>query len=295
MVMTYGDAYRRVKQMLSEEEGPQAAATARELLSFVSEKSIAELMAMDAEPVPQTVLETYLHAAERILRSEPLAYVLGKWSFFGMELTVSPDVLIPRDDTMAVVELALEKAKEQDCSLRILDLCTGSGCIGLALASKLPKAQIVMGDISREALQIAEKNREALGLTEAVRCMVIDALQPASEKLGVFDMIVSNPPYITAEEMRSLQKSVLDYEPHTALYGGEDGLDFYRAIIDNFSSALCVGGYLCFEFGLGQESAISRLLEEKGYAVLQLRKDYSGIVRAIIAQKKERHNANGNG
>lgn len=293
VIGTFGEAYRQVRAMLSEAEGQRNAFVARELLALASGHDAAVLMSMTYDPIPEGVLERYLCDAERVLRGEPLAYVLGRWSFYGLDLTVTPDVLIPRDDTMAVTDLALTYAL--DGGLRILDLCTGSGCIGLALASKLPRAEVVLCDVSEKALCIAEKNARDLGLSGRTMCVQADALQIPAASLGMFDMIVSNPPYITGDEMKMLDRSVQAYEPHLALYGGEDGLLFYRDIIKNYSMVLKDGGYLCFEFGLGQDDAVCRLLTENGYDVLELKKDTGDIVRAVIARKKERMNAYGNG
>lgn len=295
MVKTYREMYRQVRNLLQEEEGSQAGATARELLSFVSGYSPAALMGMQNTGIADEVAEDYLRAAGRILAGEPLAYILGTWSFYGLDLTVTPDVLIPRDDTMAVVDLALEQRKLMPASPRILDLCTGSGCIGIALASRMKDARVTLIDVSQKALKIAKKNVTDLKLAGRVACFQADVLEPASEFLGKFDLLISNPPYITGEEMKQLQRSVRDYEPHMALYGGEDGLEFYHAIIKNYSSALKPGGFLCFEFGMGQEDAVCQILKDNNYVVLSLRNDTGGIVRAVLAQKKERYDKNGNG
>lgn len=295
MVKTYGEAYRTVKALLTGEEGERAGSTARELLSFASGHSAAALMGMFCEPIETEVYERCLSAAERVLRAEPLAYILGKWSFYGLELTVTPDVLIPRDDTMAVVDLALERAHILPEEPKLLDLCTGSGCIGLALADRLPQAQVLLCDISEKALEVARCNALQLGLGGSVSCLCLDVLQTSPFAAEAFDLIISNPPYITGEEMKQLQRSVAEYEPHCALYGGEDGLVFYRAIAKNYYGALRNGGYLCFEFGQGQETDVCRILMQSGYDVLELRKDYGNIVRAVIAQKKERNHENGNG
>jgi len=289
MVKTYGEAYRQVKQLLQDEEGERAAVTARELLSFVSGFGAAELMAMQGTPISEQIATNYLAAAGRILAGEPLPYILGTWSFYGLDLTVTPDVLIPRDDTMAVVDLAYELRRAMPAGPRILDLCTGSGCIGLALASKMRDARVTLCDLSEKALKIAKKNAMDLRLSGRVTCLQADALQPAQAFLGKFDMIVSNPPYITALEMTQLQRSVRDYEPHMALYGGEDGLDFYRAIVKNYEMALKPGGFICFEFGMGQEKAVCQILNEYHFAILELRKDSGNIIRAVSAQKKERY------
>jgi len=294
MVKTYGELYRHVKYILHEEEGPQAAQTARELLSFVTGYEPAALMGMQTIYASEDTARRYLELAGRILAGEPLAYILGKWSFYGLELTVTPDVLIPRDDTMAVVDLALEQRKWLPSNARILDLCTGSGCIGLALAAQIRDARVTLADLSTKALKIAKKNVTDLKLSGRVSCIQADALQPANRFLGQFDLIISNPPYITKEEMKSLQRSVRDYEPHMALDGGEDGLDFYRSIAVNYASALKPGGFLCFEFGLGQEDAVCWILEAYDYEVLRLKKDSGDIVRAVLARKKERNDENGN-
>lgn len=286
MVKTYGELYRQVCRALESEEGANAAFTARELLAFVTEKTTAQVLAMDRIYASEENARRYLELAGRILAGEPLAYILGKWDFYGMTLTVTPDVLIPRDDTMAVVDLALSAALPQNP--RILDLCTGSGCIGLALATQRPDARVTLADLSQKALRVAKKNVTDLHLSGRVACMAADALSPAPRVLGQFDLIVSNPPYITSAEMDALQRSVRDYEPRMALYGGEDGLDFYRAIAACYRPALREGGYLCFEFGMGQELDVCRILADNDYEIVQLRKDSRGVIRAVMAKKKER-------
>jgi len=221
---------------------------------------------------------------QRILAGEPLAYVLGEWEFFGMKLTVDPNVLIPRDDTCAVTELAIQQSMFLDNSPRILDLCTGSGCIGLAIAKRVTDAKVTLADISRDALQVAKKNVTSLKLSGRVSCVQVNALDKPASFLGKFDLIVSNPPYITTEEMGELPDSVARFEPHLALHGGDDGLDFYRAITENYSAALKPGGYLCFEFGMGQGDAVCDLLEKNGFTILERSRDYNDRERAVLAR-----------
>ena len=287
MVKTYGELYRRVRNLLEKEEGAQAAFTARELLSYLTGHSHAALIAMQTLLVPEETERQYMALAQRVLDGEPLAYIIGSWDFYGLTLTVTPDVLIPRDDTMAVVDLVLEQRLPE--APRILDLCTGSGCIGLALAKQIPQARVTLADLSQDALKIAKKNVTDHHLSGRVTCVRADATQPADRFLGQFDLIVSNPPYITGPDMKTLQPSVRCYEPHMALYGGEDGLLFYRAICENFDAALRPGGYLAFEFGMGQEQDVCEILQAQNYEILQLRKDSGGIIRAVIAKKKERN------
>ena len=198
------------------------------------------------------------------------------------------DVLIPRDDTMAVVDLVLERREHLPATPRILDLCTGSGCIGLALASQIKGARVTLADLSPAALKIAKKNTVDLRLTARVSCLTADATKPASRFLGQFDVVISNPPYVTRQEMEALPRSVKNFEPAMALFGGEDGLDFYRAIARNFTAAIKPGGYLALEFGQGQEDAVCWILEAWDYEILKLQQDAGGITRAVLAQKKER-------
>ena len=223
-------------------------------------------------------------ATKRLLNQEPLAYILGEWEFYGLTLKVNEHVLIPRDDTCAVVELAIRQALFLPETPRILDLCTGSGCIGLALASRIPDARVTLADISRDALAVAKQNIMAHKMSGRVSCVQADARKEPSAFLGKFDMIVSNPPYIPDRELEELPKSVKDFEPHLALFGGEDGLDFYRDVAKNFRHALKPGGYLAFEFGEYQGDDICRILEENGYTILERTKDFNDRERAVLAQ-----------
>jgi release factor glutamine methyltransferase len=223
-------------------------------------------------------------SVSRLLKGEPLAYVLGEWDFYGMTLQVDPSVLIPRDDTCALAELAMKKGLFLDQNPRILDLCTGSGCIGLAVANRVKDARVTLADISAEALAVAKKNVARLQLGGRVSCVRVDALQPAPDFMGKFHMIISNPPYITTEEMLTLEPSVKNFEPHLAIHGGDDGLMFYRSIVENFSRALHPGGFLCFEFGEGQGDDICQILEDHGYTILERTRDFNGTERAVMAR-----------
>jgi len=210
--------------------------------------------------------------------------VLEEWDFYGMRLYVNRNVLIPRDDTCAVTALAIEKGLFLDKDPRILDLCTGSGCIGLALAHRIKDARVTLADISPDALAVAKKNVVNQKLSARVSCVQADAMREPAPFLGKFDLIISNPPYITGEEMKTLDHSVKDYEPHLALFGGEDGLDFYRSIASKYAAALKPGGFLCFEFGDGQGDDVCEILKMNGYTILERSRDYNDRERAVIAQ-----------
>lgn len=285
MVKTYSQLYLDARRaLLANEDADMASMMARTLLCHVSGKSHESILSgrdlYASEPVGQAMEE----GTQRLLQGEPLAYVLGEWEFYGLKLYINEHVLIPRDDTCAVAGLAIKQAIFLNQDPRILDLCCGSGCIGLAIASRVKDARVTLADISREALQVAKKNMQTHHMAGRVTCVQADALKAPAPFLGKFDMIVSNPPYITAKEMTELDRSVSDFEPHLALFGGEDGLDFYRAIAQNYKSALKPGGYLCFEFGDTQADDVCAILEENGYTILERTRDFNNIERAVLAQ-----------
>ena len=285
MVKQYGELYLDTRRALLAKEEPQLAGMmARQLLCHVSGKSQEYILTNRDLYASQETVRGVEAGLKRLLEGEPLAYVLGEWEFYGLTLQVTPDVLIPRDDTCAVASLAIKQGIFLDADPRILDLCCGSGCIGLAVASRVKDARVTMADLSKEALAVAKKNTQLNKLSGRVQCVQADAMAPAPVFLGKFDMIVSNPPYITGEEMKTLPASVKDFEPHMALYGGEDGLDFYRAIAENYTGALKPGGFLCLEFGEDQGDDICRILEAKGYTILERARDYNDTERAVLAQ-----------
>lgn len=287
MVKTYAQLYLDVRRELLETEDAQyAAMLARQLICFVTGKTHAELLRDQQLYASEQIGEELSSAVKRIKAGEPLAYVLGEWEFYGLKLKVSPAVLIPRDDTCAVASLAINKALFLDKDPRILDLCTGSGCIGLAIASRVKDARVTLADISKDALAVAKKNIQLNHLSGKVAAVQADALAKPTAFLGKYDLIVSNPPYITTEEMKTLPVSVKDFEPHLALHGGDDGLVFYRAIAENYKAALNEGGYLCFEFGEDQGDDVCAILEQNGYTILERSRDYNDTERAVIAQLK---------
>ena len=258
MVKKYSNLYLEARRSFMRMEDEQTASLlARSLLCYVSGKTQEEIVAQREVYASEEVCQAMETAVKRVLAGEPLAYVLGEWSFYGMTLYINENVLIPRDDTCAVTQLAIKRGLYLDQNPRILDLCTGSGCIGLAVAKRVKDAHVTLADISQDALAVAKKN------------------------------IVSNPPYITTKEMQELDASVKDYEPHLALHGGDDGLDFYRSIAMNYKSALKKGGYLCLEYDPAQGDDICDILHENGFTVLERVRDFNDRERALLAQWKE--------
>ena len=285
MVKKYGDLYLQARRLLLPSEGENASMAARELLAFASGKSVTSVLA-DANLYTSEQVEEKLNGyVNRMLAHEPLPYILGQWDFYGISLEVTPDVLIPRDDTLAVTDLAIEALRTVP-DPRILDLCCGSGCIGLAIAHQLPEAHVTLADISRPALAVAKRNIKRLKLMNRVTAVGLDARKRGPSFVGALDALVCNPPYVTSGEMLRLEPSVRDYEPALALDGGADGLDFYRAVSENYSHLIVSSGYLCFEFGLGQHVAVSMILQEYGYTDITLRRDMRGVIRAVRGKKK---------
>ena len=287
MVKKYSDLYLDARKALLQTDGDWAPNMARKLLAAASGKTEEAVIADRDLYAPEEICARMEDYVRRHIAGEPLAYILGEWEFFGMRLTVTRDVLIPRDDSVAVTELAIKRALFLPQNPRILDLCTGSGCIGLAVAKRVKDARVTLGDVSAAALRVAKKNVAAQQLNGRVTCLQMDLRQPASTFLGKLDMIVANPPYVTTAELETLDDSVRNYEPHLALDGGVDGLDCYRAILDNYLPALNPGGVICFEHGLGQQDAVAALLREHGCTVIETKRDNSFILRAVAAQKEE--------
>ena len=234
MVKTISQLYLDARRVLLTQEDEQSASLmARNLLCHITGMTHEQVISRRDMYVNEDICTAMDAAVQRLMNGEPLAYVLGKWEFYGLELIVTPDVLIPRDDTCAVTSLAIQQSLFLDSKPRILDLCTGSGCIGLAIATRVKDAKVTLADLSQEALAVAKQNIVLNKLTNRVSCVKADALDTPPAFLGKFDLIVSNPPYITTRDMLELPHSVAGFEPRMALHGGEDGLKFYRSIAAN--------------------------------------------------------------
>ncbi len=214
----------------------------------------------------------------------PLQYMFGEWEFYGLPFRVGPGVLIPRADTEIAVEKAL-KLLDNIKNPKVLDLCAGSGCIGIAIAANRPDAAVTLVEKYPEAMRYLERNLKRNQVTNTVGVLG-DLFEYTAD--GQYDLIISNPPYVEADEMEHLQPEV-HYEPDTALYGGEDGLMFYRAIVDRFADAVKPGGYLVFEVGEKQAAAVSELLCQWGFKSVGTENDLGGIARVVFgtAEKVE--------
>ena len=281
MATTYNNLYLDIRQQLRRAGIEEATLEARELVCFGTNKSREEL-ARDGGLYASPELEHRVRdLVRRHLEGEPVAYLIGEWEFYGLPLDISESVLIPRPDTETLAETAIDWLAQQD-GPRVLDLCAGSGCLGLAIASQVKDARVVLGELSDGALRICRQNIRRNGLTGRVTAMQLDALHPPLQRLGDFDCIVSNPPYIPTGDLPGLDPSVRDYEPHMALDGGADGLDFYRAILRHWPAVLHPGSRLYFEVGIGQADDVLRLMRSVGFGDLEILPDPAGIPRVVL-------------
>ncbi len=216
-------------------------------------------------------------------KNTPLQYIIGDTEFMSLKFMVTTAVLIPRQDTEILVEKVIELAKEgSNAGLKVLDMCTGSGCIAVSIAHFCPESSIVACDISEEAIKVAKANSDLNGVQNRVEFFCGDLFE-AFKGSYKFDFIVSNPPYIETETIIGLQKEVRSYEPELALDGGADGLDFYKRIIGKAPEYLNNLGWLAFEIGFNQGERVSALMEES-FINIQVIKDYGGNDRVVIGQ-----------
>lgn len=300
-IFTCREVYEEGAALLSELEDGRL--DARLLLEHFCGIPAHRLLADPDLEVEVQARECYLEGIRRRAGREPVAYIIGEQSFMGLPFVVSEDVLIPEQDTENMVEEALRHLEDGS---RILDLCTGSGCILLSLLQYSNGCVGVGTDISGRALEIAEKNAQALGLAErsvwlqgdlfeALDSLPDSSLSPFSSPLFFrkpvrFDMIISNPPYIRTDVIETLAPEVRCAEPRLALDGGADGLDFYRRIIRQAPAHLVIGGRLMLEIGYDQAQAVSGLLEDAGYYDIEIIKDYGGndrIATAVRSMKQD--------
>lgn len=211
----------------------------------------------------------------------PLQYIFGNWEFYGRPFKVGVGVLIPRADTETVVEAALEELETRE-NPKVLDLCAGSGCIGITLAAEVPSSEVTMVEKYDEAIRYAFHNIELNGVSaKAVKGDVFEAPHLPNDSI---DLIVSNPPYIPQQEMKYCSPEV-KFEPQTALLAKDEGLEFYKAIINNYTPILKTGGAICFEVGFKQAQSVKKLLENSGYKNIKIKNDLNGIGRAVTATK----------
>ena len=285
MAVTYRDLYLDLRREFRSAGFPGAALEARELVAFGAGKTREELRRDEPLYMSPATEERIRALADRHLTGEPVPYILGEWDFFGLTLELNPEVLIPRPDTEVLAEEAIRFLQGLGGECRALDLCAGSGCIGLALCAQVPGARVTLGEKSEGALRICRQNIRRNGLTARAAAVQLDALAAPEHTLGTFQCVACNPPYIPAGVIPRLDVSVRDYEPHMALDGGPDGLTFYRFIAEHWQRALCPGGRLFFEVGAGQAEDVERILRRWGWTDTRTVPDTAGIPRVVSATR----------
>ena len=273
MPATYNDLYLDARKALKGAGVEQAQLEARELLCFASGKDRGEFLRDLPLYASDGVEGRFRGLLDRRLKGEPVAYLIGEWEFYGLTLDVCRDVLIPRPDTETLVERGILHVRDLPDGARVLDLCAGSGCVGLAVADNCPNTRVILAEWCGDALRVCRQNILRCALSQQVSAAQVDALEPPPRILRDFDLIVCNPPYIPTLEVGRLDPSVRDYEPRMALDGGEDGLKFYRSIAKKWKCALKPGGKLAFEVGYDQAQAVRDIMARNGYQDLQTTMD----------------------
>lgn len=251
---------------------------ARVLMCFSLDKSDVFVITNPNEPLTKGDEEHFFELVIRRAEHEPIAYITGEKEFMSLKFYVDSNVLIPRPDTEHLAELAIELINKNNLK-SVADFCTGSGALAISIAKSCPDAQIAGYDISNGALQVANKNKQLLK-ADNVQFYKADILTEIDKLNTKFDIVVSNPPYIDSDDMKKLEKSVRDYEPHLALFGGGDGLEFYRIITEKAKLFLNEGGILAFEVGHTQSTEVAHLMENN-FNKIQIKKDYADIERVV--------------
>jgi release factor glutamine methyltransferase len=260
----------------------EADLSARALAEHVLGWSTERFFTDGFEREPDGFASRYDAAVERRAAREPLPYITGEREFWGLAFEVSPAVLIPRPETELIVEAALALETNRNGALGIVDVCTGSGCIAVALATEYLHATVLAIDISAAALEVAGRNAARHHVGDRMRLLRADLLEDVS---GAFDLVVANPPYVRSGDRNGLQPEVRE-EPDVALYAGPEGLDEITRLVRQAPDRLRPGGHLIFEFGLGQEIAVERLIGSvDGLTLVELRRDLQGIARTAVVRR----------
>lgn len=280
---TYRELYEEGRRILEQAGLPDAALDARFLLEEVCGTNLQTLLVFPEKKVTEEEVNQYRAFIQRRKDREPTAMILGEWDFMGLTFRLNKSTLIPEQDTEVLVETALEELKRRglgEAPLRILDLCTGSGCILLSLLYELRNSGGLGTDLSEEALEAARENAVRLGLQERAAFRQGDLWEPVGDER--FDLIVSNPPYVPTEVIPTLEPEVRCGEPYAALDGGEDGLVFYRRIMREAAGHLKPSGIIIVESGFDEAPQIAALMQDQKLRGIRTVKDYGGLDRVIL-------------
>jgi len=273
---------------LTERKVDSPRLSAELVLSHVLAKKRIELYTQFDSVIEKPILDQLHDLIKRAGLHEPVAYLVGKTEFYSLEIAVCPDCLIPRPETELLVQKAIDFLRSRPGTQRVCDLCTGSGCIAVALAANCKTAGIIATDLCDKALAAAARNVDRHGLKDRIKLLSGDLFDPILPQLdeGPFDLIASNPPYVTAAEYERLARNVRDYEPRLALHAGDDGLTFIRRIVEQVDPFLKPDGALMLEIGYTQAPAVTDLIRQTGkFSDVQVEKDFQGHDRVAVARK----------
>ena len=283
MNISIAQAIQDASRVLRQHGVPEPRREAGSLLVHVSGRDRTFLISHAEVLLTTEEWEHYEQVVQRRASGEPLQYITGAQDFFGLEFIVTRDVLIPRPETELLVESALDLIRRRPAP-EICDVGTGSGCIAVSLVHELPQALAVAVDISQAALHVAQQNAERHGVRDRITFLESDCFAglPANT---VFDLIASNPPYVSADALGGLQREVRDHEPRVALSLGPDGLSVIRRLLTDAPAFLKPQGYLVLEIGFDQGEAVTRLVAEQSWKLIDIRPDLQGIPRIVLLQK----------
>lgn len=254
------------------------------LLSHASGFTHTDIRVHGERSLPLPVYEAYTAMLEERVQKKPLQYIVKRWPFMGLEFITDERALIPRPDTEVLVEAVLDYICKKNKPLCLLDLCTGSGCIGISLAHLAANLSVTAADLSPDALSLAKENAVLNGVAGKIRFVVSDLFSQLAGDEGAYDIIVSNPPYIPTAEIKTLDREVQDYEPHTALDGGEDGLAIYARLIPQSVRYLCPDGALFLE--IGPAAGVTAIMADSGFTQVTMLRDFAGLERVIHGRLK---------
>lgn len=275
--MTIFEAYNDCKRQLQAAGIEEYVFESKQIIRHITGYTNAQILTKYTQSLSNFQQDNLTAIIKQRLIRYPLQYIIGKWNFFGREFFVGPGVLIPRSDTETLIDVCLEAIKKTE-NPRVLDLCAGTGCIGITIKGERNDAQVTLVEKFDEALMYTKKN--AKHNNSDVSIIKGDVLKTEGAD-GLYDLIVSNPPYINESDMSALQPEVA-FEPTTALAGGNDGLDFYRHITKEYKQYLSKYGTLAFEVGINQANAVAEIMKENGFLNVQTRKDYCEIDRVVF-------------
>ena len=282
MSKTIFEGYNDCKKQLAAAGIEDSVFESKQIIKHITGYTSTQILMNYTKPLSEFQESLLTVIIKQRLIHYPLQYIICKWNFFGRDYFVGPGVLIPRSDTETLMDVCLEHIKALEAP-RALDLCAGTGCIGITLKGECPNAQVTLVEKYDEALAFTNKNADSLGID--VKIVKGDVLCGEGAE-GEYNLIVSNPPYITDEDMKKLQTEV-SYEPETALAGGADGLNFYRAIIEKYTPRLKNGGVMAFEVGINQAEDVAQLMRDVGLSSVSTRKDMNGIERVVFGTAKK--------